>query len=213
MEPIIFKKVNLKFRPNVVLAFNYEFLAKLNNKFIKDIKRINEIDFYEFFWYENEVIGAFCHFSIEDQTLSIETFDLIGKPMGKFEKKVDQDHVNEWSYLSHSERLIASQIIFALHLITISRRNKKQSIFTAQRNKASVYYREGDVLKWKRIWDMNKLPSPEYVPPEPGLSGIRKKEHDVIGHYRIYKNGAKVWVRPHKRGDPTLGVVTKLITD
>lgn len=36
---------------------------------------------------------------------------------------------------------------------------------------------------------------------------IRKRQHDVAGHWRHYKNGRRVWIKSHKRGDPTLGVV------
>jgi len=215
MKPIIFKRANRKFpsefRPNVLITFDYEYLVKLNNKHRDG--PIHQIDFYEFFWFETDIAGALCSFSPEDQSLFVVKFNAAGETTGRFEKKVNEEDVNSYEGLTINDKLLISQIMFALYLMTQARLNKKQSIFMAQRNKASVYYKEGDVVKWKRIWDMNKLPSPEYVPPEPGVSGIRKKEHDVIGHYRTYKNGAKVWVRPHKRGDPTLGVVTKLITD
>ena len=215
MKPIIFSRANREFpsefRPNVLISFDYEYLVKLNNKHRNG--PIHEIDFYEFFWFETDIAGALCSFTIEDQSLFVIKFNAAGKTTGRFEKKVNQEYVNSYDGLTVNDRLLCSQIMFALHLMTQARLKKKQSVFTGQKNKASVYYKEGDVVKWKRIWDMRHLPSPEYIPPEPGSSGIKKKEHDVIGHYRRYKNGAKVWVKPHKRGDRNLGVVTKLITD
>lgn len=215
MKPIIFSRANKKFPsefyPSVIIAIDYVFLAKLNNKRRKE--PIHEIDFYEFFWFETDISGALCSFTIEDQSLFVIKFDAAGNVTGRFEKFVNQENVNSYDGLDISDRLLVSQIMFGLHLMTQARRNKRESVFTAQKNKASVYYKEGDVVKWKRIWDMRRLPSPEYVRPEPGSSGIKKKQHDVIGHYRRYKNGAKVWVTPHKRGNPELGIVTKLITE
>lgn len=45
-------------------------------------------------------------------------------------------------------------------------------------------------------------------------NGPSKREHDVMGHWRHYRNAdgslkRKVWIRSHKRGDATLGVVIK----
>jgi len=36
---------------------------------------------------------------------------------------------------------------------------------------------------------------------------IRHRLHDVRGHWRQLKNGRRVWVKSHKRGDESLGVV------
>ena len=45
-------------------------------------------------------------------------------------------------------------------------------------------------------------------------NGPSKREHDVMGHWRHYRNAdgslkRKVWIRSHKRGDAALGVVIK----
>ena len=45
-------------------------------------------------------------------------------------------------------------------------------------------------------------------------NGPSKREHDVMGHWRYYRNAdgslkRKVWIRSHKRGDAALGVVIK----
>lgn len=37
----------------------------------------------------------------------------------------------------------------------------------------------------------------------------RKREHEVRRHIRRLRDGREVWVRPHKRGDASLGVVEK----
>lgn len=37
----------------------------------------------------------------------------------------------------------------------------------------------------------------------------RSRQHDVRGHYRCMKNGKRVWIQAHVRGDPALGIITK----
>ena len=39
--------------------------------------------------------------------------------------------------------------------------------------------------------------------------GIPKRRHEVRGHIRRYKNGMKVWVKSHERGDLSMGRVHK----
>ena len=36
-----------------------------------------------------------------------------------------------------------------------------------------------------------------------------RRNHQVRGHWRTYANGNRTWVRSHKRGDETLGIITK----
>lgn len=36
-----------------------------------------------------------------------------------------------------------------------------------------------------------------------------KRLHDVRGHFRHYSNGKISWINPHKRGDASLGIITK----
>lgn len=37
-----------------------------------------------------------------------------------------------------------------------------------------------------------------------------RRQHSVRGHWRVYKkDGRRVWIAPHLRGDPKLGVITK----
>jgi len=37
---------------------------------------------------------------------------------------------------------------------------------------------------------------------------IRRRDHAVRGHWRTLKNGKRVWVKAHRRGDEALGTVT-----
>jgi len=37
---------------------------------------------------------------------------------------------------------------------------------------------------------------------------IRRRDHGVRGHWRRLRNGEKIWIEPHRRGDVSLGTVT-----
>lgn len=212
MKPSIFQKYMKwfpkEFAPSILIFYDTKTLNKLRIK--NNGKRIFRIDFYEDFFFEISNGAAHCLFMYETNILKILLIDSEGQPVSKVEVSVS-DPI-ELEHIPSEEKEAVKFILFGLALLTMEK-EKRTSIFTAQRNKASVYYREGNEVKLKRIFDMKRLPAPEYRSPEPGLSGIKKKQHDVIGHWRTYKSGVKVYVKPHKRGDATLGIVTKLITD
>tara|TARA_R100000700_G_C3172623_1_gene147134 strand:+ start:484 stop:1731 length:1248 start_codon:yes stop_codon:yes gene_type:complete len=42
-----------------------------------------------------------------------------------------------------------------------------------------------------------------------GGTGIAKRRHEVRGHIRVLKDGRKVWVKPHERGNLSMGRVHK----
>lgn len=37
---------------------------------------------------------------------------------------------------------------------------------------------------------------------------VRRRDHAVRGHWRKLRNGHRIWIEPHRRGDPALGTVT-----
>lgn len=46
--------------------------------------------------------------------------------------------------------------------------------------------------------------------PAPYIEGASRRQHEVRGHWRLYRTtGKRVWVRAHKRGDAKLGVISK----
>jgi hypothetical protein len=80
-----------------------------------------------------------------------------------------------------------------------------------------VYGKIGDTFRYERlsVAMVKKL----YVPlAEPALNldqdgpAYHKRQHEVIGHWRQYRSGRRVFIHAHKRGDPELGVVTKIYT-
>jgi hypothetical protein len=204
------KQIDPLYRPHIVIVTDIVELSRLNRQ---DRDPIHEIDIYENFWFENGMEGALVNFNPENYELTVAIFNVNGDTIDLFQKKIDAENIKVKDDVTVHQGVLVTQILFTMYLIAQARKNKRQSVFTGQRNKASIYYRQGDTVRWKRIWDANKLPSPIYQKPEPGASGIRKREHDVIGHWRTYKSGARVFVKPHKRGDPSLGRVTKLLTE
>lgn len=205
----LLKKVqNKKDPPHIIINVDYN-----------QVKREHErdpiygfVEFYSTFWIEVFNEGFLCNFDSETFTLLIGHFNKDAEAVELFSHKVDQDSLNSREFLPKHQRSSLDLVLVIMGILTKHRAGKKTSVFTASRNKGSVFYAEGDVTKFKRIFDFKKLPAPEYKRPEPGSSGIRKKEHDVIGHWRHYPSGAKVWVKPHKRGDPSLGRVTSVFS-
>jgi hypothetical protein len=56
------------------------------------------------------------------------------------------------------------------------------------------------------------LPKPVNEPaPERHEPAFHKRQHDVIGHWRHYKSGKTAWIEGHKRGDPKLGTITRVV--
>lgn len=198
--------------PTIVFYFDGDFLYRQNQK--PRNKKIKEIDMYGWFWFETDVTANFCSYNGDTFILRVITMriDKEGDFM-KWAVDLHQDRIDESrSLLPPNLNDELSRIMFGMMLLTRARNKKSRSILTMNRNKVSVFYKSGDAVNFTRLMDPNKLPDPNYEPPEPGSSGIKKKEHEVIGHWRTYKSGVRVWVKAHKRGDPSLGTVTKVIS-
>jgi hypothetical protein len=104
------------------------------------------------------------------------------------------------------------QAAYTLHKYTEAA--AEVSVNTLSRNAPSAYRREGDTLRFAKLDDLRSAAGQarqrDYErPDEP--SGIRMREHDVRGHWRTFPSGARVWVRAHKRGDASLGRVTRVL--
>ena len=66
-----------------------------------------------------------------------------------------------------------------------------------------VALRRGDTLRYERV-PIRRAPRARDAPAE---ALIRRREHEVRGHWRRLRSGEYVWVRAHARGDPELGRV------
>lgn len=198
--------------PHIVFYFDDEYLYKQNQKPRNKVAK--QIDLYEWFWFETSQSSHACLFDPKTHVFKVMSMYIgISDKVDSWSVDIHPERIHESrSTLSPPQDEDLSKILFALMLMTRARDEKSNSILTMNRNKVSVHYRKGDTISFTRLMDLGKLPDPNYEPPEPGSSGIKKKEHDVIGHWRTYKSGVRVWVNPHRRGDPELGKVTKVIS-
>lgn len=72
-------------------------------------------------------------------------------------------------------------------------------------NKVKKLKEKSDEHKTYRV-RYNKPPEGSRVSP---LFYSPRRNHEVRGHFRNYKSGKRVWIPNHKRGDESLGVITK----
>tara|TARA_R110002020_G_C16220053_1_gene767586 strand:- start:121 stop:1398 length:1278 start_codon:yes stop_codon:yes gene_type:complete len=78
-------------------------------------------------------------------------------------------------------------------------RSSQKSIAYGKRKPHSIYYRLGLTLPKEQI--QLRCKEPRHSSP--------KREHEVRGHWRRYQNGKITWIRSHRRGDASLGIITK----
>lgn len=112
-----------------------------------------------------------------------------------------------------ARRLIGGELIKIMHYLwLVENEPARIPATTGVRNAPAAFIRMGDTLRYDRLDSLRTTSGQqrEYVPPEEP-SGIRKREHEVRGHWRTYRTGVRVWVRSHKRGDPELGRVTRVL--
>jgi len=118
--------------------------------------------------------------------------------------------------LSDLETIVKAQYFQAAYTLhTYTERAAEVSVNTLSRNAPSAYRREGDTLRFARIDDLASAAGQARQrgyerPAEP--SGIRMRDHAVRGHWRTFPSGVRVWVRPHRRGDASIGTVTRVVT-
>lgn len=74
--------------------------------------------------------------------------------------------------------------------------------------------RQGDTIRYAPLSSLASRSGQvrDYEPPDEP-SGVRMREHEVRGHWRTFSSGVRVWVKAHRRGDPELGRVTRVIGD
>jgi len=104
------------------------------------------------------------------------------------------------------------QAVTSLHLYT--EREADVSVNTLTRNAPSAFLRQGETLRFVRAESLASAAGQarqRNYERSADPSGIRMREHDVRGHWRTFPSGVRVWVKPHKRGDPDLGRVTRVI--
>jgi hypothetical protein len=108
-------------------------------------------------------------------------------------------------------------IAYTLHYLTLRGHEEAAGGVRPQpKGRRIEYYgKVGDTFRYERI-SLDEVRRHAVFtangkrPDEDSKSMYHKRQHDVAGHWRQYKSGKRVFVRAHKRGDPTLGIVTKV---
>jgi hypothetical protein len=116
--------------------------------------------------------------------------------------------------VQRGRRLLTTELIRVMaYLWKVENTPAEVSIVTGTRNAPAAFHRRGDTLRYDRLESLRTTSGQHrgYTPPEEP-SGIRKREHGVRGHWRTYRSGVRIWVREHRRGDPELGRVTRVIS-
>lgn len=160
-------------------------------------------------WIETPHLGMLCY-SREDDSSDVMVWNARGGDCVRYHFAQVLDEPGDDLF-----RIVKAQFYqaaVALHLL--EQRERDVSVNTLTRNKPSAWTRVGDTMRFVPLSSLasgaGHSRQRDYQPPsEP--SGIRMREHDVRGHWRTYSSGVRVWVRSHKRGDPELGRVTRVI--
>ncbi len=79
-----------------------------------------------------------------------------------------------------------------------------------------MFERRKDTVTYHRMSDQDVrrsvAPAPESHARDPNDEpSCRMRDHSVRGHWRTYRSGRRVWINTHRRGDPELGTVTKVL--
>jgi hypothetical protein len=195
--------------PAVLFQFSKEHIDAARKQ-IADLKDEVPLFTYAHCWMETPFLGilAYCP---DDQRVNVRAWNRNGKLVGNFSFCEFTDRG-----LTDLETVIKAQYFqaaFTLHIHTESA--AEVSVNTLSRNAPRAYRKEGNTLRFVPIADLataaGHARQRDYVrPDEP--SGIRMREHDVRGHWRTFPSGARVWVKPHRRGDPELGRVTRVVS-
>lgn len=100
-------------------------------------------------------------------------------------------------------------VLTDLYLRWLGEQTSPPPVSTGARNQPSAAYRIGDTIRYARCQDLTSTITRRSDSPP---SGIRKREHSVRGHW-VTRNGVRFWRKSHKRGDPDLGRVTRVLAD
>ena len=104
-------------------------------------------------------------------------------------------------------RTVVFDVLGTLLWIQDMRAKTQKHVPVDSGNRLQALGREGDTFRYAPIDNLFR----STVRRGEGGSGIRKRDHAVLGHWRTYKNGNRVWVKAHRRGDKSLGTVTRVL--
>lgn len=109
---------------------------------------------------------------------------------------------------------LAMGLAYQLHYLSLRRKAMVVPGYTPPTDRAEPRYHGivGDTFRYERVsaHAMAEFVHQRDSKRESHKTDIKKRDHEVVGHWRQYKSGKRVFVRGHRRGDPALGTVTKV---
>lgn len=204
---------SIAIKPTVVLWFDEKWLMRKNEDRKRNQENIHTVNFYNEMWLETDGVHMFATYDPGTGYLGLSiamSNGLEQSVYGRYKINVLPERISE--EIARLKPWVANNVnklLFAMWLLTQAG-DERESVFTDENRYASLHELSGDETFWVPVTRTRYKPSDKYEAPEPGSSGITKREHDVCGHWRYFKNGSRTWVRSHKRGDPNKGTITKV---
>lgn len=201
-------------QPEVVFCVTPEMDREAQHHIDQMDRRDTPWDFFACWWVEYSDMGILAQI-LSDTEFQLKWFGRktgAGKPFVFDTRLLDAD---TYSLTNVQKIAVASYIRGGLLLHLYTERERDVSVNTQTRNKPRAFARQGDTMRFAPLYSLASAAGQHrqrgYERPD-DPSGIRMREHAVRGHWRTYASGARVWVRPHKRGDSDLGRVQRVVT-
>lgn len=200
--------------PAVVFVMDRQREAEADTIIAENDRRDVKIEHFGRWWVECANIGILSTMSGEDE-YTLWVWGKRSGPQKPFALHTADLKADVYERLTDWQKVAAATYIRgALVLASYTAQAADVSVLTGERKSPVSFTREGDTLRYARVTDLQTasglIRQRAYEPPAE-TSGIRMREHDVRGHWRTFSTGARIWVRAHKRGDPDLGRVTRVI--
>lgn len=177
---------------NMIVVFTDQ-LGNLTNS-------LHYLNFHQVHLWDTTVFDDVSNYRMESLLHWVEANDDGSFPVGTGTK--GSFYAPAGSQMGYKE-IDISDAVFSLFENLSSQRDPYMPV--TNKNKKTREGKTGNLTKFLRIkagqtMNVSTGESRDYQP---------RREHDVRGHWRIFSNGNKTWVRSHKRGDGTLGTIKK----
>lgn len=201
-------------QPGVLFCVTPEMDKEVQDVIDQMDKRNAPFDHFGCWWVEYHDVGLLAQ-TVSETEYRLQSFGRKSGPGKSFVFDVAMLNAETYPLDDLQKITVAIYVRAAILLNIYTRRERDLSVDTLGRNKPRAFIRQGDTMRFAPLDSLSSAAGQHrqrgYVRPDEA-SGIRMREHDVRGHWRTFPSGARVWVRPHKRGDADLGRVRRVVT-
>jgi hypothetical protein len=212
-------RFNLKSQPTVVLSFKDPLVAsRVELDYLREsIHTSNKISVWNCWWFEQASYGVLVQSKKCDTLFELSKTTTVRAFYGKGRSKelVMADIISDPSAYDEIFNQVMLDVLWtAVHVTQLVEQAQAHSSVQSGLKPAprlESYERVRDTLRFAPF-DLLARRTVRRPEEKGEPTGIRKREHEVRGHWRHYPSGNKVWIRSHTRGDPDLGTVTRVLT-